>query len=91
MILQLALVSAKLHFHADESRIERMMCVLALAFRFENCAGIQMQRAVGAKERTVVGEHDIRLGSAVKVLSDNIFQTGPHADRKRLTDLYLFT
>jgi hypothetical protein len=50
-----------------------------------------MQRAVSAKERTVAGEHDIRLGSAVKVLSDNIFQTGPHANWKRLTDLYLFT
>lgn len=90
MILQLALISTQLLFQMNEGRVERMMGVLALAFRFENSAGIEMQRAVGAKKRTVVREYDIRLGSAVKMLADNILQTGAHANRKRLTDLDLF-
>jgi len=91
MIPQLAFISSQLHFHVSAGFIERLTRVLAFTLRLENSMRIQVQRAVGAVERTVVGEHDIRLRSAVEMLADNIFQTGAHADRKRLADLDLFT
>ena len=91
MILQLALVPAKLHLEVGKSSIERVVGVLPLAFRFKNGTGIQMQRAVGTHERTVVGKHDIGFGSAVEMLADYIFQTVSHADGKRLANLYLFS
>src|SRR5512135_3171765 len=73
-----------------EGGLERVVRVRAFAFGLENGTRIQMQRAVGAKERTVVGKHDIRLGSAVKMLSDDILHTRSHANRECFANLNLF-
>ena len=52
MVLELALVLAKLGFDVQEGGIEGAMGIGAFATRFDDRPGIQMQRAVRAVERT---------------------------------------